>query len=351
MSQLERLVRVLSNVQLPTATVALIKPDRWLPIAASLVLAACSPNFPIQVELPGGLPFLSAPDKAGLQVLTGEVAASVFLDDQFVEKSPFITQDIQPGSYRLSINPDDAGLVPYQTQLRLRPGLLTVVSWTPGRNSETSGGVVYELEPLDKRSAAELSVVTVPDRAIVSVDGGQPLFAPMVISDVSPGEHTLSVSLPSYLGQEYDINLPTGHRLVATVKLAREGAALGPSSQPSPQPQPGAAVPSVATGGASTVQPAPPEVVATASAASAPRLTVLKSNYFQNGQEVIRVRAIADAGGGTIGLALVGQSYPFLGPVVDNWYQILFEDSIGWVSGRYVKLGPTESSPSPESQN
>jgi hypothetical protein len=74
--------------------------------------------------------------KAGLQVITGDIQSSLFLDGQYLEKTPYIGKDIKPGQYTLRIEPDDPTLLPYETTITLRSGLLSVVTWRPGTRPE-----------------------------------------------------------------------------------------------------------------------------------------------------------------------------------------------------------------------
>ena len=102
-------------------------------VISTMFLSACNPF---------------AKKKAGLQVMTNDIPASVFLDGQYIEKTPYIGKELQPGNYLLKIQPDDSNLTSYETTINLRSGLLSVVIWKPGNRPETSGGVIYEMEKL-----------------------------------------------------------------------------------------------------------------------------------------------------------------------------------------------------------
>ena len=90
--------------------------------------------------------------KSGLQVITDGTESAVFLDEQYIEKAPFINREIKPGEYTLKIQPDDPSLVTHETKIVLRPGLLTVVTWKLAERPELSGGVIYEMEPIKSKS-------------------------------------------------------------------------------------------------------------------------------------------------------------------------------------------------------
>ena len=64
---------------------------------------------------------------------------------------------------------------------------------------------------------------------------------------------------------------------------------------------------------------------------------ILSTNFFVEGQEVLRVRNTASAGGVELGFAVVGQSYPMVSQQTD-WFEIDFNGQSGWVSTQYSQL-------------
>lgn len=278
--------------------------------------------------------------KAGLQVMTGEISASVFINGQYGEKTPFINKNLSPGEYTIKIQPDNPVYVPHETVVTVNSGLLTVVTWNPGMRSETSGGVVYELEKLADKNKTEVSIISIPDRSIVSIDGQEKDFTPVIIDTLLPGQHELEVSLPSYNTQQHTINILAGHRLNVTVKLAKAGETPLPHEEEIPTSSASTSA-VVATTSASLSK-----IIPVASGSSSltlqqvpkPRVTIQSTNFFQDGVEVLRVRDQVGASGKELGMAKVGSSYPYLGESSQGWYKINFNTETGWVSGTYAKL-------------
>lgn len=289
-------------------------------VTASLALSGCS--------WPGRY-------KAGLQVITGNTTASVFLDNEYLDKSPYKSDQLQPGTYQLKLEPDDPNLSPYETSITLTKGLLSVVTWKPGTRPETSGGVIYEMEPISNKKRAELSIVSLPDGVIVKLNNNPKEFTPLLIEDIEPGQHEFEVSLPSYETQKHTINVIQGYRMNIKVKLAKTEAELGvgPIATPSPSPT---TEPAATT----SAQPTLTQPVATASALpiTGPSVTITATNFFVEGQEVLRVRDAAGSGGKELGFAPVGQSYRYLGTTEAGWYQIEFENQPGWISANFATL-------------
>lgn len=260
--------------------------------------------------------------KAGLQVDTGGVPASLFLDGEYLDKAPFASQKIQPKQYSLRIEPDEAGIAPYELSIKLTKGMITVVKWRPGPTAETSGGVIYEMEKLRSASDSQIYLQTIPDGAILTLDNGAKQFSPILLTDLTEGSHQFEVSLPSFKTQQHSVSLIKGHKVTITVILGK----LGAEGETAPT-----------NSGAQLNDSETP-----LSQALGPRVQILATNFFFNNQEVLRVRATASPVGAELGFAPVGSSYPYLGETA-GWFQIDFDDQPGWVSAAYSQKIATDS--------
>lgn len=266
--------------------------------------------------------------QSGLQVITDNISSSLFLDGSYLDKTPYINKKIRPGEYTLRIEPESSELNPYETPISLTKGLLTVVTWKPGKTIETSGGVIYEMKPLENKSETEVSFITIPDNAIISFDGGEKKFSPLALKEVDPGHHEFEVSLPSYESQKHTINLIKGYNLNISVKLIRAEEALEETSTEDD------------TDAAQTeADQAPTDQT---------QVKILSTNFYQDGAEVLRVRTEANLNSDQVGFVKVDQSYPYLDQTDDGWHQIKFKDALtdeskqGWVSPDYSQLSPSQ---------
>lgn len=300
----------------------------FLLLVMSLTLAACNP--------------LANKAKAGLQVMTNEIPASLFLDGQYLDKSPYISKEIQPGTYSLRIQPDDSKLASYETTITLEKGLLGVVVWRPGDRPETSGGVIFEMSKLADRKRTELVVSSIPDGAIIAVDDRSKEFAPVTYTDLPPGQHEITISLPSYEAIKHTVNLVEGHRVTVTVKLAKTTAELGPITTTSLTASGSAtASTSAITNVSSASSKTAPASARTASAAAqttGPKVKIKPTGYKVNGQEVLRVRESPSNSGAEIGVVPVNTLYPYTGKTTDGWHNLEFNGESGWVSGQYAEI-------------
>lgn len=312
-------------------------------LVSSLLLTACNP--------------LGKTQKSGLQVITDGTDASVYLNDAYVEKTPFIDRELSPGEYTLKIQPDEPDLIPYEKTITLRPGLLTVVTWKLAQRPEFSGGVVYEMEPINSKNKSEISFVTIPDGAIVSVGEQEKSFSPTVITDIIPGHTEFEVSLPSYESQKHTINAVAGYRMLVTVKLAKVNLNApvetveikNPENQVNPEAQAeletqtqtatqSSATASAGTTNANTNPSASSNQNGQTTKLTQGQVTINPTNFFVDGSEVLRVRDFPGSSGAELGFAPVGNSYEYLGETTNNWFKISFNDVAGWVSAQYAEL-------------
>lgn len=301
-----------------------------------------------------GCSLLSPKQKAGLQVVTDSQRASLFLNDQYLDKTPFISKTIQPGTYTLKIEPDDKSLAPLETTITLTQGALTVMTWNPGKTPETSGGVTYELQPHTSKDKAEIEFHTVPDTALITFDNREQTFSPLVIADVEPGNHEFEVKLPSYQTQKHTMNAVAGKRLVITVKLAKEIIGkIDSTSRDSAQPattSTQAASPSAKQVASSTSAELTPASLtekisfnqtstATDSVTTGSRVKIKSTGLFQDQKEVVRVRNAANTTGQVIGFLEVGREYRYLKSHQNGFYQIQFGNKqAGWISDSYAEI-------------
>ncbi len=294
-------------------------------LIASVALSGCTFNF------------LEHKVKSGLQVITNDQPSAVFIDGQYINKTPLIEKNLKPGVYQISIQPENTELVPYETTITLRKGLLTVITWKPEKRPELSSGVILEMEELTDRSKTEVSFTTIPDGAIINLPNKKE-FSPVVVSDLTEGIQEFEVTLPSYETQHHSINVQKGYRTHVTLKLGK----LQANTTTDPQANADIGGANLTSDAASDSAGAGINAAATSStsatASSSGSISILKTNFFQDGVEVLRVRATPESTGAERGFAPVGQTYPYLGEQRNGWYKISFNSADGWVNGAFAKL-------------
>jgi hypothetical protein len=300
-------------------------------LGSSFFLAGCS--------LPGQKDF------SGLQVeITSGSVSQIYLDDLHYGQTPFEKRDIRPGTYTLRVEPEDKGKKPYETQVHLYPNTLTSVLWSFDGPEPTGAGEILELEPLASKERTELSVITVPEGAKISLDTKSYGLSPAVVESVSAGQYTLSIEAVAHVKKAFGITLQPGYRLHVFSRLIKENEALAapqvstPSAQISPSPDvlhivPPLASPSPGASPKATPKPSPSPTLQVNQDVAKP-YAVIK----ETGTGWLRVRDEAAGTGEEVARVDVGQHYKYLSNM-EGWLEIEYSPGkTGWISGQFADI-------------
>lgn len=162
------------------------------------------------------------PKGAGILVQS-QPPASVYVDDEQVGRTPY-NGVFEPGEVVVKLVPEtfDKPLAPYETVVNLVSGVETIVTRQFGEAEEDSSGEIVSFEEVAKDETS-LAVLSAPDAAQVKINGIIRGFTPYKATDLSIGEHTLTVSAPGFHERSVDIQTFEGYMLTAVVKLAPTG--------------------------------------------------------------------------------------------------------------------------------
>ena len=275
-------------------------------------------------------------ERAGLQIEynQGQGYASVFLDDQYLEKAPLAEKEIQAGDYILKIVPDDQGLAEFSTPISLEKGTLAVVIYEAGLSAKYSAATVYELHrQAELGRSGSLSVDSYPETAQLSISGQGDLTAPTTIDDLPAGDYQLSISSPGYKGQEQQLQILAGYQTKISVKLAKLDETEDGQNETNTADNSDQELATEASQAATTNQ---------AVASQSAQVLIKNTGYFVNDQEVLRVRSASASGASELGWAVAEQTYPYLANLINDestaWLPILFEDQTGWVSSQFAEI-------------
>lgn len=224
--------------------------------------------------------------------------STVFLDGVEVGQTPYTNDKLRPGDYSVKVGTWDQ-------KVTVLSGVLTYVSREFYSTSADSAGQVLTLEKIPSSNASELAVVSEPNSASVIIDGLEKGKAPVILKNLTAGQHTVAISLSGYSDQVILGRLINGYRLNAVVNLQKIGT-----------------VP-----------------------LTTPDLTISQTPATQSAQVQIqdtptgflRVRSTPDINASESGRVYPGEKYPVVSQN-DNWVEIKFKDSTGWVSKDYVEI-------------
>ncbi|MBI4035065.1 MAG: PEGA domain-containing protein [Candidatus Chisholmbacteria bacterium] len=302
-------------------------------LGLSLVLTGCQLR----------LPFISS--IAALEIRTTP-PATVFINGKHVGQTPYTDNNLKAGEMTIKLVPEGNTSTSWETKVTLVPKIITVVAREFGPTEDQSAGHILAMEPLTKKDATALAIVSTPDSVIVQLDGQPQGFTPLSLDNLSAGEHTLVLTAPGYQDRTIKAKLASGHKLTVTAQLARvplettldsdQEATPSATPQPSPKPKPSLSPSPKAS------PPSSPSASLIASA-SASAKTPPYVEILDNPLGFLRVREQPSTGGTELARAYPGQKLPYQNEEQNGWYKIEYASGkTGWVSrgasGEYAKL-------------
>lgn len=263
--------------------------------------------------------FQSQRPNAGLKVETNPPAL-VFVDNVQIGQSP-VEKIFKPGEVSLKIipGPSASALTTYQTTVRLTSKVYTVVRRDFGPTDVDTAGETVTLEPQSGKSAGLSVVTSSPDSAAVIIDGQPQGFSPVLISEIEPGDHQITLSAPGFVSRTISAKAVAGYKLVISAKLAGQVVVV-PTIAPTP-------VPSTGSGLLST------KVTPTVAPIAKPYVEIQDTPTG-----FLRVRSAPNTGGTELTQVKPGERFGFLGEQ-SGWYQIklnIAATTSGWISAQYA---------------
>lgn len=265
--------------------------------------------------------------KQGELKIESQPSASVFLDDKHIGRTPIgkTSYKVNAGDYTLKITPDTEGvtLANFQEKIKISPNTLTYIDVSLSDSDLTTSSYVLWLEKMTGKKS-ELSVITTPDGANILLDDEPKGVSPMIVSDLTPGDHTLSVVSRGFITRTIKIKLNAGYRLIASIKLALgPGGAIVSEQTATPSGKPSSTTP---TG---SPKPTPKSI----SADPTKPYALIKDTPTG----FLRVRSDAATSAGELARVKPGEKYSILDEKTD-WFKIQLEATkSGWISSQYAQ--------------
>lgn len=245
------------------------------------------------------------PKIAGLYV-DSVPSSRVWINGRSVGKTPF-RNTTNPGEAIVKLIPDQYGkdLIPYETKVNLVAGVETVIRYDLGESEDLSAGDIVSFEK-DERKQTGLVAVSIPDSAIIIIDGQQRAFAPYKTTSISAGEHQLKFSLQGYRDRTIKVNIHDGYKLTAIIKLAKINEVKIVNEYP-----------------VVTNAPNPTNMV----------------EILSTSLGYLRVRALASSLADEVGRVNPGERFPLIETdEKSGWYKIeLYPAKQGWISNQYAR--------------
>lgn len=262
--------------------------------------------------------------------ITSNPTAQVFLDGEKVGETPFKSEKLKSQDYTIHLDPEDEGLVSWETTVTLQPNVTTVINYEFAETKDASGSEILNLEKLADNQAVEVAVVSTPDSASVKLNGQPKGFTPLQIKNTEAGDHALTVSAPGYKQRRIDIRLVQGFKLIVDVQLPKEALLKEEEVTPSAEEEAGKKEEERISPKPTTAKPSTPSAEL-----ERPYVEILDTPTGW-----LRVRETpTTVEDNEISKINPGETYPYLESNDTGWHKIRLPDGTeGWISGRYTKV-------------
>lgn len=253
-------------------------------------------------------------------------AATVFIDNVAVGKTPYEISNQKVGEYTVKLIPDEADkkTVTWEGKVPVYKNTLTYIGRELGTSELTSAGeilTVVKMEQKPEGNTGEVLIETEPAGAIIYLDNDEKGVAPLKLDDVPAGDHELAVYLPGFFRRALRIKVEKGFQVKANFKLALDQSHKSLEAELE-------AARKVASEEAKKEEESASEETSTSQT-----IEILDTEVGY-----LNVRSEASVNGDIVTTVNPGDQFEY--DEEDNgWYKITTSDgSVGWVSGDYVEI-------------
>lgn len=275
--------------------------------------------------------FFSQSGPGALQV-SASPKAVVFIDGIQVGITPFLDDKLEVGEHTVRLVPEVTAdsLIAWEGKVTLTPNILTVINRNFGSSEALSSGEIISLEKTSSRDKATLWVISIPDQAVVKVNGEPKGFTPRLLEDLEPGDYQVTVAAPGYEEREITARTIAGYKLIINAQLAQELEGIAEATESAEAEEEETEEETEAT-------PTPTAKATLGATATPPPKPYVKIKDTPTGW--LRVRLEPSTSATEAAKVNPGEMYPYLEEEKDGWYKIEYEeDEEGWISAVYAEL-------------
>jgi len=275
--------------------------------------------------------------KQGVLKVDSNPTVSIFVGNKHAGRSPF-EDKVDSGDLSVRLVPESTtvSLSPWQGTVKISPNLLTYINATLSDSEFTTAVDVIWLEKISSKQS-EMSITSNPDGATVILDGDTKGVSPLSLTNISAGDHTLTISSAGFTARTLKVRTTAGYKLFADVKLA-----LSANSQP---PAEASASPSISV--ESSVSPTPKTTLKPTAVPTKSKVATSSATTTQDPPKpyvvikdtptgYLNVRSEPKSGDNIVAKVNPGEKYTILDASA-GWYQINYNGTDkGWVAGQYT---------------
>ncbi len=255
--------------------------------------------------------------------------AAVFIDGiQVGSTTSFFSDKIEAKEHLIKLVPEekDKEFVPWEGKVNIFPNVLTVINHAFGPTEAESAGEIFWLEKIPAKDKSSLAIVSLPDQAVVKVDGEPKGFTPLLLEDLTPRSYQITVVSSGYEERSISAKTVGGFKLIINVHLAQKAEGI-----------------QEATEAARVILSPTSSPKITPSQNTTPKPTFSLEKPYVVIKETptgwLRVRTEPSTSATEAAKVRPGETYPYLNEEKNGWYKIEYEEKKeGWVSGVYVEL-------------
>lgn len=151
--------------------------------------------------------------------------ASIFINNVIIGKTPY-EDKYKVGEYLLKLIPEGVATetASWNGKINVYKDALTYVNLELGSSDIFTAGDIFTTEKMKESpknpNYGEIYVETEPQGAIVTLDNDEKGVAPLILQDVTYGDHELSVFMPGFFRRTQKVNINSGYRVNGLFKLA-----------------------------------------------------------------------------------------------------------------------------------
>jgi len=167
--------------------------------------------------------FFNQKNAYGKLKIVSSPTASIFIDNVAIGKTPF-EDKYKVGEYLIKLIPEGVATdtASWNGKVSIEKNILTYVNIELGSLDLTTAGEIFTMKRSNtvKPGYGEIYVETEPTGALVSLDNDEKGVSSLILENVAPGVHELSVFMPGFFRRTQKVNIDAGYRLYAKFKLA-----------------------------------------------------------------------------------------------------------------------------------
>ena len=173
--------------------------------------------------------FFDVQNTDGQLRIVSSPTASIFVNNVVVGKTPFDLK-YKSGEYSLKLIPEATATATWQRKIKVYKKAITYINIELGSTDFNTTGVVFNVvksSSQNKKDTGELSIESEPPNALVYLVNDEKGVSSLELADITKGDHELSVFMPGFIRHTQKVNINSGYKVNAYVKLA-----IDPSQNP-----------------------------------------------------------------------------------------------------------------------